>query len=106
MAPCESTEAPLLGWKRDQPTFTGGTAVDGKNAGVNKLPDVGQIQGIHGTGAGPDPKFARISLQYTDERNRWHELQMTALDALYLLNLLEAWAKGAQIEHLRHPPQK
>jgi hypothetical protein len=73
---------------------------------INKLPDVGRIQGAHAESLGPDPKFARICVQYTDEKGQWHELQMRAHDALYLLNLLEAWAQEAGIEHLRHPPKK
>ena len=71
---------------------------------VNRLPDVGRIQGVQGSGLGADPRLARISLQYTDERNCWHELQMPALDALYLLNLLAAWAKDSGMEKHRHPP--
>ncbi len=70
---------------------------------INRLPDVGRIQGIRATSASR-PELSRISIQFEDEKHQLHELDLRALDALYLLNLIEQWAKNAGIEHLRHPP--
>jgi hypothetical protein len=56
---------------------------------VNKLPDVGRIQGLTRT-AGFDVPRIVVSLQYTDRSNGWHEVEMPFLDAMYLLNLLKA----------------
>lgn len=56
---------------------------------VNKLPEVGRIQGVQLT-KGPDPKQSTIDLQYTDPAGRWHEVTMPFLDGMYLLNLLRA----------------
>jgi hypothetical protein len=57
-------------------------------AGVNELPDVGQIQGLLLTPA-PTPKDAKVTLQYTDQKQAWHQTTMPFLDAMYLLNLLK-----------------
>lgn len=56
---------------------------------VNKLPDVGRIQGLSRTAGFDVPKIV-VSLQYTDRSNGWHELEMPFLDAMYLLNCLRA----------------
>lgn len=60
---------------------------------VNRLPDVGRIQGLALLGD-LTPKGSRLSLQYTDDAGAWHETEMSFLDGMYLLNLL----KAAQID--------
>lgn len=71
---------------------------------LNRLPDVDRIRGLLGEPHPVAQAQSHISLQYTDSQNAWHELKMPALDALYLLTLLETWAKDAGIEHLRRRP--
>lgn len=61
---------------------------------VNKLPVVGRIQGasadIH-----ENPQSSDITIQYTDRTEKWHEVTMPFLDAMYLLNLLSAIKKDS-----------
>ena len=70
---------------------------------VKQLPPVGRIQGLSLV-PHADPKQAKVTLQYTDPSNEWCEITMPLLDALYLLNLLEAMSKEQNLDHLRRPP--
>jgi hypothetical protein len=74
---------------------------------VNRLPDVGRIQGVVlQRSALKDPKADKIELQYTDRTplQKWHSVQMPLLDALYLLNILESLSRDEGFDHLRRPP--
>ena len=71
---------------------------------ITKLPDADRIQGLIFQPAGPDPRHGHFELQYRTHTGQLFELHIPALDALYLLNMLEAAATDAGIEHLRHPP--
>lgn len=71
------------------------------------LPAVGRIEGVQYLKSPlKDPVADKVEVQYTDQSQRWHSLTMPALDALYLLNLLEQLAKSAGIDHLRREPPK
>lgn len=56
-------------------------------SGINLLPAVGHIQGVVLRKAGR-PEDSICVLQYTDHNDKWHEIEIPVLDALYLLNLL------------------
>lgn len=74
---------------------------------VNTLPPVGSIEGLVLKPSGSaDPKTHQVELQYTDRTpaKNWHSLTMPLLDALYLLNLLEAASRDHGLDHLRRPP--
>ncbi len=68
------------------------------------LPAVGRIEGLvyHGP-AGAPPERQEVELQYTAHTpsETWHSLKMPLLDALYLLNMLEAMSQEQGLEHLR-----
>jgi hypothetical protein len=75
------------------------------DAGVNILPTVQKVQGMtYDHPGGSDPRLGRVRLQYTDPKGEWHALGLPALDALYLLNMLEQWSKDEGLDHLRRPP--
>lgn len=74
---------------------------------INALPDVGRIQGLV-LQPSPlrDPAAMRVELQYTarTQPTQWHSLQIPLLDALHLLNLLEAMSAEQGFDHLRRGP--
>lgn len=74
---------------------------------VNKLPDVGRIQGLALLGD-RTPKGSGLSLQYTDREGGWHDLTMSFLDGMYLLNLLKAVQLdvGFAMPEDPHPPRE
>ena len=64
---------------------------------INKLPDVGRVQG----GLLEEPggsREAQVLIQYTDRSNEWCELRMSLPDAMYLLNILKAIQQEAGYE--------
>lgn len=71
--------------------------------GIMQLPDADRIQGVRLL-PGASPALTSIALQYSNARTGWCEVKMPLLDALYLLNLLEAMAVDHGYDHLRHPP--
>lgn len=74
---------------------------------INPLPDVARIEGLQLQHSGSaDPATHRVEVQYTDRTpgKQLHSLTMPLLDALYLLNLLEAMARDHRFDHLRQPP--
>lgn len=74
-------------------------------APLKSLPPVGRIEGLVLQPSGTaDPSVHRIEIQYTGrtpDAGTWHRLEMPLLDALYLLNLLEAMSKDNGFDHLR-----
>ena len=56
---------------------------------VRKLPAVDCIQGAIQQGDGT-PAGTQVTVQYTDHKDEWFEVQMSFLDAMYLLNILRA----------------
>lgn len=73
--------------------------------GVKKLPDADRIDGLSYIG-NANPRLARVELQYRTHTGQIYELHIPLLDALFLLNMLEAMSKEQGLEPLRHPPQK
>lgn len=70
--------------------------------GLNILPPVHRIEGfLFDHPGGGNPQLGSVLLQYTDQKKSWHQLNVPAMDALYLLNLLEAWSKEQGLDHLR-----
>ena len=60
-------------------------------------------------GASPDPSHGSIQVLVRGRTTPgatqdWH-LKIPVLDALYLLNVLEAMAKDGGLDHLRRPPE-
>ena len=72
--------------------------------GAYQLPNVEKIQGIFLT-PHHDAERAQVSIQYTTHTDKWCELKMGLLDALYLLNLLEAMSTENKLHPLRRPPE-
>ncbi len=73
---------------------------------VNDLPDVGRIQGFNVERQQQgDPRDGVLTLQFTDRAGHWHQTKMSVGDALYLLNLLEAWSRDEGLDQLRRPPE-
>ena len=70
---------------------------------IIKLPSVGRIRGIS-LERDDDPQKAKITLEYADHTQQLTEVDIPLLDALYLLNLLEAMSKDENFDHLRQPP--
>ncbi len=73
--------------------------------GCISLPPVGRIQGAmldrHGT-----PKESFVHVQYESPHTKqWMELRIPLLDALYLLNILEAMSAANNLDVLRRPPK-
>ncbi len=56
---------------------------------VRTLPIVDRIQGATQQGDGT-PRGTQVTVQYTDHTDEWFEVQMSFLDAMYLLNILRA----------------
>ena len=57
----------------------------------------------------PDPSKGSIQVLVSGRTKpgatqEWH-LKIPLLDALYLLNVLEAMARDGQLDHLRHAPK-
>ena len=75
-----------------------------KTGGVTKLPDVGRIQGF-ALQKSTTAALSTAAVQYTDRNGQWYELKMPFLDALYLLNLLEAASADSGFDHLRRAPR-
>ncbi|MDT7836477.1 hypothetical protein [Aquabacterium sp. OR-4] len=74
---------------------------------VKTLPQVGRIEGVSLLGQGSDPSRLKVELQYTGpgpDAGTWYSTTMPLLDALYLLNLLEALSQQGGLDHLRRPP--
>ena len=73
---------------------------------VTTLPPVGRIEGVSLHGQGSDPSALTVELQYTGQTplQAWHSVKMPLLDALYLLNLLEALSLQGGFDHLRRKP--
>lgn len=76
-----------------------------KTSPVITLPPVHRIEGISAPPPGADLQREQVRLQYTDQAGTWHQVDMPAMDALYLLNLLEQWSKEAGLDHLRRSPR-
>ena len=70
---------------------------------ITKLPNVDRIRGIE-LSRSQSPQESKVSLQYSDQSNEWYETEMPLLDALYLLNLLEAMSREQGYDYLRQPP--
>lgn len=71
--------------------------------GITQLPDADRIQGATLI-PGATPQLTSVSTQYTNARTGRCELKMPLLDALYLLNLLEALSADHGYDPLRRPP--
>ena len=56
---------------------------------IRKLPVVDRIRSASQQG-NRMPGGTRVTVQYTDHKDEWFELQMSFFDAMYLLNLLRA----------------
>jgi hypothetical protein len=70
---------------------------------VQQLPRVGRIEGCEYTPA-PAIAMAHVQIQYSTPSGERYALAMPALDALYLLNVLEAMARENNLDRLRRPP--
>lgn len=73
------------------------------NRGITQLPDADRILGLHIEPAG-SPRLTVVSLQYTNARTGDCEVRIPLLDALHLLNLLEAMSANHGYDALRRPP--
>jgi hypothetical protein len=74
-------------------------------AGVNVLPQLQRIEGIaFDHSGGSDPRLGHLRLQYTDPKGVWHQLGIPAMDALFLLEMLDQWSKDEGLGHLRQQP--
>lgn len=72
------------------------------HAAVNVLPPVHRIEGFEFSHpGGSDPRLGLVRLQYTDQKKSWHALSIPAMDALYLLNVLEQWCADERLDDLR-----
>lgn len=75
---------------------------------VVKLPPVDRIEDLQlHDSVSTDQSTHRVEIQYTARTPSgqvWHSLQVPLLDAMYLLNMLEALAQDHGFDHLRHPP--
>lgn len=70
---------------------------------IRNLPDVDRIQGLlYRRSPDRDPKKGVVNLQYTSSTGELCQMDIPSMDALYLLNMLEALVKDEGIEHLRH----
>jgi len=74
-----------------------------KSDDITQLPDADRIQGVHLL-PGASPRLTEVALQYSNTRTGWCEVKMPLMDALYLLNLLEALSKEHGYDTLRRPP--
>lgn len=71
--------------------------------GITQLPDADRIEGISLV-RGLSPQASHLKLQYRNAHTGLCEVQMPLLDAMYLLNLLEALSKENGLEILRKGP--
>lgn len=76
-----------------------------KRDGCYQLPDCDHLEGISLLPA-PTPKASRVTLQYRNATAGWCKVEMPLLDALYLLNPLEALSAQNGYDALRRPPQE
>lgn len=60
---------------------------------VHRLPDAARVQGLLLNKSAPSHEDWYFQIQYTDDKDVWHEIKMPMLDGLYLLNLLRAAEK-------------
>ena len=75
------------------------------DAGVNALPPVHDLQGLHFEHpGGDDPRRGVVRMQYTDQSGKWHALALPAQQALYLMSLLREWSADEGLDP-RYPPQ-
>lgn len=81
---------------KDHPLQTYGN-LNLETAMVNHLPDAARIQGIQLNKSASDHKDWYFLLQYTDDKDHWHQLQIPMLDGLYLLNLLSEAEKDQHL---------
>lgn len=72
-------------------------------AGITQLPDADRMEGVSLI-PGATPQTTSVAIQYRNARTGWCEVKMPLLDALYLLNALEALAVDHGYDHLRRPP--
>ena len=70
---------------------------------ITQLPDADRMEGVSLL-AGATPQTIQVSIQYRNARTGWCEVKMPLLDALYLLNLLEALSADHGYDALRRPP--
>lgn len=72
---------------------------------VHLLPPVHHFEGLlFDHPGGSNPRLGPLRLQYTDLKGGWHQLEVPAMEALYLLNMLEQWSKDEGLETLRRSP--
>lgn len=73
---------------------------------TRQVPPVGRVLGLQLLPLGQDPANHRVVVQYTSPKQpkTANCLEMPLLDALYLLNLLEAMSADNRLDHLRRPP--
>lgn len=76
-----------------------------KKSSITQLPDADRILGVQLL-PGTSPALSSISIQYSNARTGLCDLKMPLLDALYLLNLLEALSVDHGYDSLRRPPEK
>lgn len=74
-----------------------------KTKGITQLPDADRMEGI-ALHPGPTPQTTHVSIQYRNSHTGWCEVKMPLLDALYLLNQLEALSADHGYDPLRRPP--
>jgi hypothetical protein len=67
--------------------------VNAESSMVHRLPDAARVQGIVLNKSAQRHEDWYFQIQYTDDKDVWHELKVPMLDALYLLNLLRAAEK-------------
>ena len=75
------------------------------DSGCILLPTADRIQGLTYTPNPSNPLHGQVQLAYSTRQNkRWMHLHMSTGDALYLLNMLEAWSREQGLDALRRPP--
>jgi len=72
---------------------------------ITKLPDVGRISGAT-LQKSTTAALSMVVVQYSDLTGSLFELRMPVLDALYLLNVIEAITEDSGYDHLRRPAGK
>ncbi len=67
-----------------------------------------RIEGLSLAGHAPEPKNGLVQVnalvRTPQGQSQQTHLEVPLLDALYLLNMLEAMSKDANLDHLRRPP--
>jgi hypothetical protein len=74
------------------------------NSQFTKLPDADHVE-CAVLEKGPTPQTSIVKIQYNNARTGRHEVAMDVLNALFLLNALEALSQEHGYEPLRHPPK-